>query len=724
LSQEFRLLESNYSDRVSGLGKSDRTKLFDNALYHFLMKDYEKAALDFRFLVHYDVLKDPSTRHQAQWYLAVCAFEIRSYTVSANACMEIIDEGSTHTFFDDSVRRLLEIYGIVDNQKEFQHVYERFILSGQVQASDQINYTIGKSLYWQGKSGPAKSALMEILEESPFFVKSQYILGGILAEEGDYALALDYFKLVSEAPVETEDDKEIHELSLLAMGRVHYENNAFDDAIEAYKRLPAESDYYPDLLYEMSWTYIKQEAWEDAARLIDVFLLAYPEHDYSVRLRVIQGDIYMLSKDYEKALVSYENVIKNLDPVRHSLEQLAKDDDAAIAVYTQLLKRQAIQMDLPEYAVEALNEEDNLRKSIDLDHEMKGQGDEIAEIRATHEEISTVLKRKGTLGSFDKGRKEVIRLREQALYILVNLLQVEMQELIRKSSGANRSRVKVIQDKWRGLFNQLQNIIAVTDYNKQYLTAHRDQIRAVQDVAMQLKQVLNQVNQDLKITKDEYALMKDELPEETRFLYQSEMPLLEEKLAIISSEIATALSQKTTSKLMATVQVNRGDASEDSEQLRNQMNQIHRNELSAIWSSTSSGIGSEIDALWTSVNDIYMSLPEVEKQIDQKEGVESKRAFALLQDANKIIVGMENDHVSLSDNLAEVGKQAALNGFQIASDKVLNNVIRADLGVVNIYWTRKSDADKEYRQLTKEKKAKQKLLDERFDYINSKIGDD
>ena len=57
------------------------------------------------------------------------------------------------------------------------------------------------------------------------------------------------------------------------------------------------------------------------------------------------------------------------------------------------------------------------------------------------------------------------------------------------------------------------------------------------------------------------------------------------------------------------------------------------------------------------------------------------------------------------------------------SERVLNNVIRGDLGVVNIYWTRKSDADKEYRELTKEKKSKQKLLDERFDYINSKLGD-
>ena len=71
-------------------------------------------------------------------------------------------------------------------------------------------------------------------------------------------------------------------------------------------------------------------------------------------------------------------MIKNLDPVRHSLEQLAKDSDAAIEVYSQLLNRQSIEMDLPEYAVETLNEEETLRKSIDLDHEMKDQGDEIA----------------------------------------------------------------------------------------------------------------------------------------------------------------------------------------------------------------------------------------------------------------------------------------------------------------------------------------------------------
>ena len=33
---------------------------------------------------------------------------------------------------------------------------------------------------------------------------------------------------------------------------------------------------------------------------------------------------------------------------------------------------------------------------------------------------------------------------------------------------------------------------------------------------------------------------------------------------------------------MAMVEVNRGDATEDSEKLRNQMNQIHKNELASI----------------------------------------------------------------------------------------------------------------------------------------------
>ena len=43
--------------------------------------------------------------------------------------------------FDDSVRRLRNLW-MSTIKSEFQHVYERFILSGQVQASDQINYTL------------------------------------------------------------------------------------------------------------------------------------------------------------------------------------------------------------------------------------------------------------------------------------------------------------------------------------------------------------------------------------------------------------------------------------------------------------------------------------------------------------------------------------------------------------------------------------------------------
>ena len=72
---------------------------------------------------------------------------------------------------------------------------ERFVLSGLVESSDSLNYSIGKALFWQQENARAKASLMEIEPGSSLYYKAQYFLGGILVSEGSYDDALGAFAL-------------------------------------------------------------------------------------------------------------------------------------------------------------------------------------------------------------------------------------------------------------------------------------------------------------------------------------------------------------------------------------------------------------------------------------------------------------------------------------------------------------------------------------------------
>ena len=725
LQQDFSSLQSNYTVRRGLLGAKESEDIFEKALFYYMMGKYDRSALDLFFLVDSNALEDNSLRYQAQWYLADSAYRLENYTVSRRACMEIIEEGSSHPFFDDSVRLLLEIHGIVGDSRSFQRDFERFILAGQVLPSDKINYSIGKSWYWQGKLAKAKGALYEIDQDSHMYRKAQYVLGGILSEEGDFENALTHFDNVIALQVDSPEEQQILELSLLAKGRLYYETDEFLKAIEAYQQLPGNSQYYPELLYELAWTFIKQEAWDDAARVIDIFLLAFPEHDNAIRLSVIQGDIFLQSQDYEKALVSYDNVLTSLEPVQQSLNQLASDDDAAKSLYTAMLQGDSIPVELPKYALQVLQEEELLRKSIDLNHELSFQGEELSKIRSKIDELKDILELRESLGSFDKGRSELTRLQENCLSVLSEALQLEMNLLESSVSGADRSRIQMIRDQWEAQDEALQSILSVSSQGKEYIRAHRSQIRSVQDVANQVQQVANTLRDGLDKSKSLLQTKSESLNPDEKLLVDSMVNDLEEDLTQIEKGVNEVLSEQTMNTIMATVESKNFNSTQSFDDLYTRMKVIHEQKLLTFWSksrmNSKGDKKSNIDNIWQTVDGIFTTLPKIKKNIDLAEQKERAIVIGRIESEDKTIATMEDRYTLLDANLDDVGTAAALNGFRLASQQISSNVLRADVGVVKIYWTRKVTNDAEIKELNAQQTEETNELQNKFKYIKSKL---
>ena len=56
-------------------------------------------------------------------------------------------------------------------------------------------------------------------------------------------------------------ETEVQELARLALGRVHYEQGNYEDAQRYYQDIRAESAFFTEQLYELVWTYVRQEKW-------------------------------------------------------------------------------------------------------------------------------------------------------------------------------------------------------------------------------------------------------------------------------------------------------------------------------------------------------------------------------------------------------------------------------------------------------------------------------
>ncbi|MEC7988108.1 MAG: tetratricopeptide repeat protein [Myxococcota bacterium] len=740
--KDFKMIQQNYTNRVGLLSAADAEQLFDDGLYSFMFEQYEKAALNFFALqIDKSFQGKPNMGFQSDWYLIESAYLMDNLSTAEQACLKII-ERRNHPFFGDAIRRVLEIYGILNQPDKYQEIYNQYVLTGQVEPSAEINYSVGKSLFWQGQIEESKRSLSDIGQDSDLFLKAQYFLGGVHADTGDFESSLENFTLVEDTlktkavndkiflkspdiGSATPEEQEIYELSIIAQGRVLLEQESFVEAIEAYSRVPSTSPYYPDVLYELVWAYIKQKQWEDAARLIEVFLVGFPDHDYAIRLKVIQGDIYMKSKQYESARQAYEKTIRNLESVRLVLDQLSKDPSAALALFNSLLQGEELTDDfgLPEYALEMLLQEPMLQSTLKMNLDIQEQGETIIKTEKDVDLLQSILDSRQKLGSFQRERKELLRIRERALRILALTLESEFEVLLKGLKDADKKRVRDIREAWEKEKATLQNILSTSTGGEQFIEAHRAQVRSVQDVARQLRTVLRENEKEL--TELEALLREKEVPEADRVMITELFQRYDQEVAGVWDRLEKVLSENTTTSIMAYVDGGSKESIQRYNSLIDRMWRIHDRKLAPLWANyrkrDRSKYKETYQTIWFKFRARYAEVKSFEEQLNLSEASEVNVAQGILREQKDILQQLGLEHQAITGHVDAISLDASKKGFEIVHDKVTNNVLRADLGIVKIEWSRLLDQQELFEQLTKEKEEKTTRHKNRFEYIESKF---
>ena len=90
------------------------------------------------------------------------------------------------------------------------------------------------------------------------------------------------------------------------------------------------------------------EQWSDV-NLIKVFRLLYPNEEYTLDLENLQGDLYLKDKDFENAIVAYENISEAIGLVFCD-KNISSDKDELDNIYHPLSCWRT-STELPPYAL-------------------------------------------------------------------------------------------------------------------------------------------------------------------------------------------------------------------------------------------------------------------------------------------------------------------------------------------------------------------------------------
>ncbi len=358
-----------------------------------MLGEHEEAASGLFTLVTTGVLVDAGLHQDAEWSLAESLFN-GGNVETAEVRLEGMLADAGHPFRPEAVRTLLEILARQRRTEEFYQLYQQEIASGKVRATDAIIYSVGRSFWIQGtfsrKDAAAQFARLQ--PESRFYSRAQYFLGTIHTADGDLASAIPVFENVTKLPIAGTEDRKLHDLAILALGRIYYERGDFLQATTWYNQISGDSPLLDRALYELSWTYIKQSKNADALKAIDIYLLSFPNGDGAAELKVVQGQLNMMEQTWDQALVAFDQVVTEYTPVKEQLGALARSTEDHDTYFARVVAiGEGTATDIPEYARTLILADKELGQAIHLFTELEDQRRDIEYSEALIAELEVAL---------------------------------------------------------------------------------------------------------------------------------------------------------------------------------------------------------------------------------------------------------------------------------------------------------------------------------------------
>jgi tetratricopeptide (TPR) repeat protein len=158
----------------------------------------------------------------------------------------------------------------------------------------------------------------------------------------DYKPAIDIFKQVTDLPPDTDDHRHVIDLAWMAIGRLFYEMEQYEQAADAYGHVERDSPEFDTMLYELAWVYVRMGDVQRAERALEVLQVADPTSPYVGDGTLLRADLLLRAGSFDKALQLYEGVRTQYDPMRAKVEAFL-DSTTDVGVYYEKLSQQQLE---------------------------------------------------------------------------------------------------------------------------------------------------------------------------------------------------------------------------------------------------------------------------------------------------------------------------------------------------------------------------------------------
>lgn len=702
LSITAQRLTLNFSERPNLIGSDEARDRYEEAVYLYLMREYEAAASAFYILVQARSLRTQALQQDSQWYLGDCLFEIGNLRTAADVFKLIADAGPGHPFFSDAVRRLLEVHALLGETQRFDSYYNSYIVTGRVRTTDLIVYTLAKSFRLRGERERALSTFDSVPAGSPWYSRARYFIAVMALETGDRDRAIaEFLKVEAAAPTDAATQA-VFDQALLNLGALYLEAGDYITSNAYNSRLAADSPFFAEQLYQSIWAAVKQDDLGVALSQIDTFLLQFPDHRRAAPLRIVQGKLLMKSERHDDARAAFDQVVNDYGPVVSQITKLTSSTSDMQQFLSEASNDTAATVaGLPRAVVDEIRGREEVGRAVEAFDSLQEEKQGLLDAERMVGEVRTALANSGeTLGTFSTARGQIKLIRAESLSIRNQLLDTEAGYIARRLPTASRPDVLAIQSERQQVVEAAVGGGSRSQDSADRLAAHDAQIREVQQRAARIQRVIA----ELQDQTDTLAarLRSTQLSAEDSALVSSELKRLQTQLIAANRSLAEVQADGTRRSLLAPVELSTKGTGNAEAAIASSYAALHARLVPyrrLITDSGAPGWFSRMDALWALLEAVDAEANKAESVLDGSEAREIAAVKQRLSDQTALISTLRAEILADSANIESFSATVVADGMREVRSDLARTVREGDRGVVDVYWARKLAVNQDLKQL-------------------------
>lgn len=673
----------------------------------------------------------------ALYYLGESLLQKGDRVAARGYFSQLVGSYASSKYYQQGLERLIELSIALGDSAGVDEWQAALVRIPAAQRRPSVPYVLGKHAFSQGKHDDALALLRDVPKGSAYELQALYFAGATHIAKKDLGKATEVFDdLVTRRP-RSSVDRRVIELGQLALGRVYYERDQPSKSIDAYLLVDRKSDLFPDALYEVAWVYVKSKQYDKALGALELLALSDPSSSKTATVQLLEGNLrirkaQMLKQkelagidpggqpgvEYDKARALFERAHEQYTPSYDELERMLAAKEDASQFLAQITGRSSrtfnVSSAMPEVAAAWVREEPEVQRVVSVESDLAQIESNILEAELTIQRLEGLLdapRRGNVYPPLVERRNRLVEIQEAVIAVRSDLAD-QQRALLRSTAsvdaaGARRAEVGRQIRQQPGAELAYADRLAKAQEEFSRFEEGLSEIEMVLDSSEAMAVALRKYGKDMTLPPEVQGAIERTLTEVAPEVESLRHAMIEVRREVVlgrdlagtGDESAVAAARLRYAMRLAQDDEQRAlaAAAQGSKDAKQSQRLADAGAAAAKVAAEAERVDSAIDALVDEgLKDVRQRLAEERKSL-----AEYKAEFAAVEAESR-----------------GVGGSVLSSTFASVRDRLYDVVIHSDVGVIDVSWSQKEEADTDLKRynLARQRELKQ-LRDEFRDII-------